>query len=244
MIPTRIVVINLDRSAERLATFKAQNGFVGGLERFAAVDGRAVNRAQLQQAGFLDPAVTYTDGALGAALSHFTLWEEAAADGIALTVCEDDAVLNRGFQHRAAGLLAALPEDWDIVLWGWNFDSVLIVDGLPGVSECLIQSDQASLRTRLDRFQALELEPRALRLLHAFGMLCYSVTPGGARKLLAACWPIRAMQVAVRGLAAPLPNYGFDVMCNAAYRQLKAYVAFPPLAVSPNDHAVSLVQTG
>jgi glycosyl transferase, family 25 len=244
MIPTRVVVINLDRSFDRLTTFKAKNGFLGGLERFAAVDGRALNRAQLQRAGFLDPEVSYTDGALGAALSHFTLWEKAAADGIAVTVCEDDAVLNRGFQRRAAGLIEALPDDWDIVLWGWNFDSVLIVDGLPGVSECLIQSDQASMRTELDRFQALDIEPRALRLLNAFGMLCYSLTPGGAKKLLAACWPIRAMSVAIRGLTGPLPNYGFDVMCNAAYPQLKAYVAFPPLAVSPNDHAASLVQTG
>jgi len=242
MIPT-VVLINLDRSVERLAAFRATNSFLGGITRFAAVDGRALDRAHLQRSGLLDPQVSYTDGALGAALSHFTIWEKAAADGIAVTVCEDDAVFNRGFHQRAAGLLQALPESWDIVLWGWNFDSVLIVDGLPGVSECLIQSDQASMRTQLDRFQALDIEPRALRLMHAFGMLCYSLTPGGAKKLLAACTPIRAMTVAVPGLTGPVSNYGFDVMCNAAYRQLNAYVAFPPLVVSPNDHAASLVQT-
>jgi GR25 family glycosyltransferase involved in LPS biosynthesis len=239
----RVVVINLDRSVERLAAFRTKNSFLGGIERFAAIDGRALNRAQLREAGHLDREVSYTDGALGAALSHFTLWEKAAADGTLVTVCEDDAVFNRGFQRRAAGLLDSLPEGWDIVLWGWNFDSVLIVDALPGVSESLIQADQASLRSQLDRFQALDFEPRALRLLNAFGMLCYSVTPAGAQKLLAACWPIRPMTVAVPGLTAPLPNYGFDVMCNAAYRRLNAYVAFPPLVVSPNDHATSLVQT-
>jgi GR25 family glycosyltransferase involved in LPS biosynthesis len=240
---THVVLINLDRSADRLARFRAVNGFLPRIDRFAAIDGRSVDREKMKSEGLLDPRVSYTDGALGVALSHFALWDRAVRDGVALTICEDDAVLNRGFVPRADALLDTLPGGWDFVLWGWNFDQVLLVDALPGVSPCLMYCDQAHMRARADSFQALDIEPKALRLLRAFGLMCYTVTPRGAQMLLAACRPIRAMSIAIPGVKEPLPNYGVDSMCNAAYASLNAFVAFPPLAVSPNEHASSLVQT-
>ena len=36
----------------------------------------------------------------------------------AVTVAEDDAVFNRHFSDKAGKVLAALPPDWDIILWG------------------------------------------------------------------------------------------------------------------------------
>jgi GR25 family glycosyltransferase involved in LPS biosynthesis len=160
-----------------------------------------------------------------------------------VTVCEDDAVFNWGFVDKAANVLQALGSRWDIVLWGWNFDSLLWADALPGVSPSLICLDQNGLRSHLERYQALDVEPRPLKLLHAFGIMCYSVSAGGAKKLLDACRPIRAMNVVVPGLPQPVRNSGIDVMLNAVYRHIDAFVAFPPLVVSPNDRASSLIQT-
>jgi glycosyl transferase, family 25 len=242
MASMKITLINLDRSVDRLNRFTAMNGFLGGVERFAAVDGSTLNREELKKSGLLDPRVKYTNGALGCAFSHFSLWDRAVTEGAAVTVCEDDAVFNQGFEHQAARLLNGLPTDWDFVLWGWNFDSILLVDALPGVSPGLVCFDQPNMRKELSRFQALDFEPRGLRLLRAFGTICYSVTPGGAKKLLDACRPIRAMTVLIPGLAGPMFNQGLDVMCTAAYPKINAYVAFPPLVVSPNDHSGSLVQ--
>jgi GR25 family glycosyltransferase involved in LPS biosynthesis len=239
----RVALINLDRSTDRLGRFKIVNGFLPGAERFAAVDGRTLDRRTLQSTGLLDPQVSYTDGALGCALSHFTQWQRAVDEGMDVTVCEDDAVFNWGFVDKAANVLQALGSRWDIVLWGWNFDSLLWADALPGVSPSLICLDQNGLRSHLERYQALDVEPRPLKLLHAFGIMCYSVSAGGAKKLLDACRPIRAMNVVVPGLPQPVRNSGIDVMLNAVYRHIDAFVAFPPLVVSPNDRASSLIQT-
>jgi hypothetical protein len=37
-------------------------------------------------------------------------------------------------------------------------------------------------------------------------------------------------------------NIGIDATLNGIYRDLQAFVCFPPLVVSPNDHSKSTVQ--
>ena len=180
----RIVLINLERSADRLAAFRKRNAFLSGFERFQAVDGRLVDRQRL-----------IAEGALGCALSHMTAWRQIERQGVPASICEDDAVLHCDFERQAAALMTTLPADWDLVLWGWNFDAMLLVDLLPGVSPSAMRFNQALLRRNLDRYQSLALEPRALRVLSAFGSLRYAVSPLGARRLLAACAPIRPISV-------------------------------------------------
>lgn len=235
-------LINLERSAERLRVFRAWNSFLPDVERFSAVDGRTLDRQALISQGVLDPRATYTDGALGCALSHVTLWERVVSEGVVTTIVEDDAVFNRHFAVRSAAVLDALPAEWDCVLWGWNFDSVLVSECLPGVTAALMHFDQASLRSHLDRFQNLPIDARPIALYRAFGTVCYTVTPRGAAKFLAACRPLRPLSVSVPGLPAPVPNHGIDVMMNAVYPQTKTFAAFPPLVVTPNERVSSLVQ--
>jgi GR25 family glycosyltransferase involved in LPS biosynthesis len=235
-------LINLDRSSERLRAFRSWNSFLPDVERFSAIDGRALDRQALISQGVLDPRVTYTDGAIGCALSHIALWQRVVSEGVVTTIVEDDAVFNRHFAMRSAAVLGSLPAEWDCVLWGWNFDSVLVSECLPGVTAALMHFDQAALRSHLDRFQSLQIEARPIGLYRAFGTVCYTVTPQGAGKLLAACRPLRPLSVNVPGLPAPVPNNGIDVMMNAAYPQMKSFAAFPPLVVTPNERASSLVQ--
>jgi hypothetical protein len=40
-----------------------------------------------------------------------------------------------------------------------------------------------------------------------------------------------------------LPNRGIDNMMNELYPKINAYVCFPPLVITKNDHALSTVQT-
>lgn len=238
----KIHLVNLERSSDRLRAFQAWNSFLSEVERFPAIEGRTVDRQELIASGTLDSRVSYTDGALGCALSHMALWERVRDEGTAATIAEDDAIFNRQFATRSAALLESIGTQWDCVLWGWNFDSVLVADILPGVTPALMRFDQNALRAQLDRFQTLQIDARPCGLLRAFGTVCYSVTPHGAARLLAACRPIRPLSVHVPGLAGPLPNQGIDVMMNAAYAQLKAFAAFPPLVVTANDRGTSLVQ--
>ena len=227
-------LINLDRSAERLARFRAANGFLSNVQRFAAIDGGALDRQKLAAQGWIDAQLRYTDGDLGCALSHMSLWETALKNEAALTVFEDDAVVNRHFARRSAALLKGLPGDWDYVSWGWNFDTVLAVELLPGISQTVMTCDQESLRGRLHLFQDLDFDVAAYPLLCAFGTMAYSISPGGARKLLGSCRPLSPFKMAIGSPNFTVVNTSIDVMLCALYPQLRAFVCVPPLVVSPN----------
>ncbi len=147
---------------------------------------------------------------------------------------EDDAVVNRGFDSQAFRVLSELPADWDIIYWGWNFDAPLMLDLLPGISYGFLQANQDTLRQQLPRFQALDIQPRAVRMLSACGTLAYTVSARGASKFIGGCVPIRPI-AGVRDPRTNGPFYGVDLAMGALFPSMNAYVCFPPLVVSPND---------
>jgi len=179
---------------------------------------------------------------LGCALSHLALWDLSIERNAALTVCEDDAIFNRHFTDDAGLIVNSLPRDWHFVLWGWNFDSYLCFDMIPGISHTTAKFDQNRLRAGAQEFQSRRLTPRPFRLLRACGSCCYSISPFGARALRDFCLPLRNMSVFFPGLNRSLPNNNFDVMMNAIYPKMNAFVSFPPLAITKNEHATSTVQ--
>jgi GR25 family glycosyltransferase involved in LPS biosynthesis len=240
----RISLINLDRTPERLAEFNRLNEHLGEVSRFRAVDGRTLDVDALTRIHLLHPSVvsSYTKGALGCALSHLALWEKAVAKDEVVTICEDDAIFNRHFVESAQRLIGTLAADWDIVLWGWNFDSVLSFEMLPAVSPCWVSFDQHDLREGIGNFQDQRLSPQLFRLHRALGLVCYSLSPKGARILRSRCLPLREMGVFFPGLNRTLYNNGIDIPVNDAYPDINAYVSFPPLVVTENDRAKTTVQ--
>jgi glycosyl transferase family 25 len=240
----QIYLINLDRGVDRLAQFRRVNAHLLAVERVSAVDGSTVDRQQQVDAGTIAPDLAYTTGALGCALSHIALWQKAMAGDKPITITEDDAIFNSQFAVLSAGLIATLPADWDLVLWGWNFDSILCFDLLPGISPCVARFSEVLLRNATTKFQKRVLNPVAYRLLRGFGTLCYSISPTGAKKLLAQSLPIRPMTVAFPTVDPAFPNCGIDIVMNAAYPNLSAFVSFPPLVVTRNDKTISTIQSG
>jgi len=229
--------INLDRAADRLRAFAAANAHLRETVRFPAVDGSRLNVPELIRRGIIDPRIaeTYTASHIGTALSHLALWNEAIETGEALTICEDDALLHRDFESHAARLLSQLPAEWDLILWGWNFNAALDIDFLPGVSPCLVLCEQASLRAGAANFQRLPVSPQLFRVRQALGLPCYSVSPKGARALREFCLPLRPMQLRLPGNDRHLPNIGIDCMMAALYPDLQAFVSLPPLGVTKNQ---------
>ena len=240
-----IQLINLDRSTERLAEFKAANPQLDYLRRFSAIDGYQQEIPALLAKGIFETGVAegYTPGALGAALSHLALWDEAIATGQTLTICEDDAVFNRRFTTIAKRVIDDLPPDWDFILWGWNFDSYLLFELMPGVSPCLACFDEAQMCAGQRTFQGQTIVPQTFRLQRALGIPCYSISPKGARALRAACLPLAKIRVYFPGLDRHVPNFGIDVAMNHRFPDLKAYVSFPPLVITRNEMKKSTIQT-
>ena len=238
-----VFVITLDRSTERLAGFEKANRACVPFTRFSAIDGAKQSRAGLHADAVLNADVQYTDGAVGCALSHIALWKKAATEGRSLTICEDDAVFNAEFSARSQALLEQLNGRFDVILWGWNFDSVLSYQVLPGVSICAARFDQARLRSSIAMFQRLRFQPTLYRLVRAFGLPGYTVSAQGAGTLLKSCLPLRNMDVRFPGYDHVFQNSGIDIVMSAIYPKLRAYVSLPPLVVTPNQRAISTVQT-
>ena len=235
--------LNLDRSKDRRAAFLHINRHLTNPVRVAAVDGSGYSRGDLQAVNALAGEMPgYTDGAIGCALSHLGEWERASKEDASITLAEDDAILHHQFEPLAEAVLASLPPDWDIIQWGWNFDSILAFDLMPGVSPCVGVFDQAGLRANTAAFQRLSMKPTTYRLQRSLGTLCQSVSPRGAARLLQHCLPIRPMEAFYPVLNRVLPNTGIDSMMNELYPRINAYVCLPPLAITRNEHAHSTVQ--
>lgn len=111
-------VINLDRSLTRLAEFHHWTGHLRSIQRVVAVDGKTYDVSRSIDIGLVDNDIlnSYSEGGIGAAMSHIALWEIAIDNSEAITVCEDDAIFNRFFDLEAPRLLDSLPSGWDLIM--------------------------------------------------------------------------------------------------------------------------------
>jgi GR25 family glycosyltransferase involved in LPS biosynthesis len=242
--------INLDRSPDRLAEFRAANAHLTNCERFSAVDGRTLDIRTLVNKGLVTADILnhYTIGNVGAAMSNIALWDRAISSGQTVTAAEDDAIFNFGFERQAAEIIGRLPDDWDFILWGYNFDLFMCFQMLPGASPCLALFEQNQLRAGIRAFQSQTVPANPYRLIWAFGLTCYSISPKGARAFKSRCLPLQPKILHCPEIArAPPggPNYrtvGIDNHMNGVHRDLKSFVCFPPLVVTKNESEKSTVQ--
>jgi len=230
-------VINLDRALERMSRFIEWRDRLT-VERWVAVDGAAHDRDEFIEAGIITPDNAYSPGALGCAMSHVNLWQLCAAGDEPFHIAEDDTVLRHDFKEAAEAALAQL-SDWDIVLWTHNVDwPVLINPGGVGITLLYQHTVAPDLA-----FQSATVAPKVMPLVAAAGTGCYSVSPAGARRMLADCLPI-ANETAPYFSGAPNDwgNSGIDVELSRHYARWRAYVAIPVIAINGNDQSQSTIR--
>ena len=236
-------VLSLERTPERYKAFLESNRFHQTIELSPAVDGRGLILEDLQSSGLIDGYLPFSSGAIGNALSHRKLWEVAVSQNVPVTVCEDDANLHRHFSEVSEKILAQLDRNWDVVLWGWNFDSIFLANPYPNLSTILMQFNQNEMRANKSVYLNAPVAPTLLRLCAVFGSVCYSISPKGARKFLDYCFPLRQFTLSVPEINFNMHVGALDAVMCSFYRQALCFVCFPPLAVTDNDHAISTVQT-
>jgi glycosyl transferase, family 25 len=244
--------INLDRSKDRLAEFQAVNSHLTEVTRIPAVEERRIDLDLLTREGLVNGDILsmYPIGSLCHVLSELALWNKAIETKQPVTIADDDTIFNLKFEATAPEVIRSLPPDWDLILWGWNFDLFMIFDMLPGVTPCVCQFDQDKMRLNTRAFQEMSISPRAHKLTWAFGMISYTVSPKGAQNLKSKCFPLQPMLIPCPdGIRTPphSPSYrnvGPDNTINNFHRHLQSFVCVPPLVISKNDHAMSTIQAG
>ncbi len=237
--PYPCTVINLDRQPERLAAFRDWNAGCGlDIERFAAVDGQALDPAAAREVIAFDPP---SAGVLGNAASHKRLWERTVGAMRPHVVFEDDAVLRSDIAEALPAAIARIGGFWDILLLGFNTNSVLRLRPGEHLAQSLRFSPYPS-EAELRAHRSARADVRPYRLANAFGICGYVVSPLGARKLLERCFPMRRQLLVIPGFQS-LYIATLDGPMNVVYPTIDAYICLPPLVMTPNDQATSQTVT-
>jgi glycosyl transferase, family 25 len=225
----KIKVISLDRTPERRQKFRENNPDLS-FDFFSAIDGAILPGETVRDEQiFSKPNLLVGLGAYGCALSHRSLWAECIGSGEPITILEDDAILRKDFQVTAQRMLSEAPQNWDLVVWGWNFDNILKIEFESYFSSANIRFDEAHLQKNLNSFKGSVSPSNLYKLVESWGTPAYSISPAGAEKFRSLCFPLRGV-------------YGIDHAMNKHFRSVNAMVAFPPLAVTPNKKSDSTVQ--
>jgi glycosyl transferase, family 25 len=223
-------VINLSDRPDRLQRFQTENARSIVARRFETIGPADVTRKALLDDGMIGAENTYTLPALCCARSHLTLWRRSAETNRSITIFEDDAILHRRFAEIAARV-AATVQGWDIILWGWNHSDPITIDLGGGLSPARLGFVRDDVFEGFSCARESAVEPRLIPLHVACGILGYTLSPGGAARLLARSLPLGNAH-------APSPKEGFegwrndgiDVEMARHYRALKAYACVPPIA--------------
>ncbi|MFW7269137.1 glycosyltransferase family 25 protein [Gluconacetobacter sp. Hr-1-5] len=233
--------ISLERTPERTERFLTVNAHIQGLVHAPGIDGSLLDIEGMKQQAFLHPDCQFTRGAVGSGLTHVALWGSVAKSGVAAHIFEDDAFLCRNFEEESSRVIASLPEDWDIILWGNNSDTVLQFELLPGITQCVATFSQDSVRAGIQTFRDMDVTSRPFRLDHTFGICGYAISPLGADKLIRSCLPMQTVDLAYPALGGRvLPTSSIDHLMNRHYREMMAYTCFPPLCLTDNQVENSL----
>lgn len=237
------LVISLKRTPERLRQFELVNSHVGvSIQALEAVDGLQLDRDVLEQDGLISAGLPWGPGAIGAALSHRLCWLRAIETDRLVVVFEDDVYLRRDFVVSVLTLVESLPADWDVILFGYNTDSILDVEVVPGWNARGEFSPRYPVPADRERFAASSGRVAPLRLHNAFGTCCYAISAQGARKLVDGCFPLSVTPILVPALQSYLLPQTGDALMNGFYRRLGAYVCLPPIAMPINDKQASTVK--
>ena len=223
-----VCAIHLPQALERRRKFLAANQIEG--VRFAfvdGVDGRQLDARELARQRLMTPGTRgFTSSTLGSGLAHRAIWLQAAASGAPALAGEDDAVFRKDFRRQFDWCIGALPDDWDFILLGYNFDAVLEAEIIPGVESLRGHFLQRPLgESELRRFQETTAPVSVIPLKNAFGLPGYAISPAGARHLLSRVFPLHNRPVPIPALSRTIASFSVDCLMNALYSGMRAYAS-------------------
>ncbi|MEI6649106.1 MAG: glycosyltransferase family 25 protein [Actinomycetes bacterium] len=229
----------LDRNGG-FATFNWSAGRLGSELNLSSLVAEGLLAAEMVAEPIVGPNPRFTAPALGSSLAHVDLWKLAVAENQSITILENDAILAPNYQSTITDLTGAHP-DFDFIQWGWNWDSKFHarILGNMGLVEC--HFSQAEIPSHITNFQKLVTPHLLVKLIHSWGIHCYTISPKGAEKLLNTVLPLSTKLIDRLDVGVSYYPTTLDGIMNGLYPKLNAYACWPPLTVAENDQARSSV---
>lgn len=236
--PWRCHVITLATASQRFQSFRQNNPALSP-EVFPGLRGDCVSpQARIEQ-GLITQSLAASgllhEGTFGCAMSHRQLWLMALETDGGMLILEDDVVT-----HPDLPLWIDANQDQllrhDVTHFTVNTDSVLTTISPQGlVQSSLFQPkhpDQSWIGKALNATKLSQVQ--AQRLLKAFGMCCYFLSPAGARKFLDSTFPLTLETSPIPLISNAMPGFSIDRRLNAFYPGFQALITIPFLAYTPN----------
>ncbi len=196
-------------------------------------DPQSINRDALVAEGFITAENLYDQGALARALANVAIWHRCRDSGMVVHIANDGAVLRSDFVSAIAPHIED-PHAFDIIMWCHDFSGPIRLNYAPGV-EGLLLYDQSNQAPEIDAFQNDSAPVQRFRLLQSTGCFGYTVSPGGAAKLLTRCLPFGTVPLVYPGAPAlSFLNTGFEIEMARHYPDLAAFVLQPVLGLMPS----------
>lgn len=227
----QVIVISLKSSKERREVFSKLNKHVDYVY-FDAVVGAELDDSITKNESIFSKNLNFNKGAMGNALSHISLWRYCVENDCSLTVAEDDCFFREDFHLIKSKLLGNENSDWDLISWGWNFDSPIYLNILKNISDISLFANQDQLRINTNKFLECKEFPKILPLRYSCGLPAYSITPTGAKKFLENCLPLSNIN---RYSGDVFNNIGLDLSMSTVYPYTNSFVCLPPIAGTHNS---------
>jgi GR25 family glycosyltransferase involved in LPS biosynthesis len=235
-------VINLARTPKRLAAFLKQNSGCGiDFQRFEAADGALIGDEEAVRLNLIKRGTKWrTAATIGVALSHRNLWEATIAEGRPRLVFEDDVFIRDDFRPVFATAVSGLA-GWDIILLGYNTDALVEFNVAGDFDLSGLFTVRHPDSAQLASFVRSRNPAGLFRLRHAFGISGYAISPAGAKKLIARCFPMDNRLIEFKATNHRFNSSSIDCMMNVFYRDIDAYAFVGPLVLPLNDWQTSTV---
>ena len=241
-----VFVINLDTAEARWTNMSKNASSDINLIRFSAIDGSSLAGDNYLISGItvVRPR-TLSNNEFGCFLSHLALWLKLImGDHEEVIIMEGDVYLPNDFGTRFEAFYKELPKDYDIAYLTYNTDMHINI-AVCGIGQVTLLHDMKNIDK--DEFQFSGGDPKAYRLLRAYGLPGYLLSKQGALKLFN--YIIKSNGAASSKSEYVMPNgvgrqntweYStdpIDLRVLSVLKSINAYVALPMLCLP--DHEIS-----
>ncbi|RUT24474.1 hypothetical protein C0V97_08450 [Asaia sp. W19] len=230
-----------------LRKFRKRNNPDNNFEIVPSFDTAALDRNYMVENGLLDLETRATDEQVADIFSHVVQWSQCVADGLPRTILGDKSSIPDDFEIQASHLTKALTEPWDLIVWGADYNSLMIVQMPNQLGDCILKYDDHPSIGPAAPIGSQGGGSLLLRLSAIEGMSGYTISPRGASTLMGTL-PIREYAYRHKLAGREIKGVSLSILFSSLieHGMLSAHLSFPPLIVGrlPEDVFTSVGAVG